>query len=220
MRLGKRLEMVYDLIPNGVICDIGTDHAKICVHAVRAKKSPHAYACDINKGPLDSARRLIMQYGLEESIFPFLSDGMSDLPESVIDDTDCFVIAGMGGELIIKILSETPVEKPFVLQPQSATDELIEYLYENGYVIKRRVFCKEGDHLYTAMYVEPYDFLNEIKYFEGVEKNEAYYEYLRSNILRIQYALNCIKDSENADKTRIPPLERKLEIYMTELNGK
>lgn len=216
MRLGKRLEAVFDLIPQGTVCDIGTDHGKICVHSVRAQKCTHAYACDVREGPLNSAIKLIKQYGLENVILPFLSDGMSDLPRSVIEDTDCFVLAGMGGELIIKILRETPVKTPLVLQPQSATDELIEYLYENGYVIKKRVFCREGEHLYTAMYVEYDGLRKQPRYFDGVVKSEAYTEYLESNVLRTHYALKCINGSENSDKARVPELERKLEIYLTE----
>ena len=62
--------------------------------------------------------------------------------------TECVLIAGMGGEEIIKILSESPfVPEKILLQPMKNADKVRVYIAENGYkILKDYIFFAEGKY--------------------------------------------------------------------------
>ena len=68
-----------------------------------AEKIPSAIAMDVRKGPLSRAQEHIRQYGLEEYIQTRLSDGLEGLKAG---EGDTLVIAGMGGPLMERILTD------------------------------------------------------------------------------------------------------------------
>lgn len=155
LSLSPRLETVAKMTrENKVLCDVGTDHAYLPVYLLQKGQIPYAYAGDINEGPLKNAEQTSKKYGFTEKIELVLGSGLVNFKENCAQD---FVIAGMGGELISKILNDSPWVKSlgnhFVLQPQSHAEDLRRYLTENGYEIQRESVCKEGKHLYLAMEV-------------------------------------------------------------------
>lgn len=206
--LDTRLKMIYDLIPDGTVCDIGTDHGRLPVFCVKSGKSKKALACDLREGPLSFARALIEKEGLGDSIKTVLSDGFLGLSQADFESVDCFTIAGMGGELIMNILDARFTDKYVVLSPQSAIYEVYEFLLSRGYDIKKRVFCAEGKRLYTAMLVKYDGVKRDTDYFYGCEKNDAFYEFLNREKERITLALDAIRASEKSDKSRISGLEK------------
>ena len=137
MELSKRLQGVADLVSKGVVvADVGTDHGYIPIYLIDSKKSPRAFAMDVNEGPLLRAKEHIAEYGLDSLIETRLSDGVGALQ---VGECECVVIAGMGGMLTIKILEEGKEIfknlKEFVLQPQSELQKVREYLCQNAYCI-------------------------------------------------------------------------------------
>ena len=66
-----------------------------------------------------------MRYNLSDRITLRLSDGLKNVSENEADD---IIIAGMGGELIMKILTDRHCNSFMILQPQSAVHELVEFL--------------------------------------------------------------------------------------------
>lgn len=216
--LDVRLKMIYDLLPQGVLCDVGTDHSKLAVYAVSEGRAPFAYATDLRKGPLSAADRLIQKHGLCDKIITMLSDGFLDIPAPAFEATDCFVIAGMGGELIANIIGGRHTDKYMVLQPMSAVNELIEYLSQNGYAVLKRVFCRDGDKIYTAMLVRYDGVKREPHLYFATERDELFYDYLERERLRVSRALEGVRGSDKADKSRIPGLVRLLQIIESELN--
>lgn len=209
--LDTRLKMIYDLIPRGTVCDIGTDHGKLPVFCVKSGKAERALACDLREGPLSFARALVEKEGLGDSIKTVLSDGFLAIEQDDFDKTDCFVLAGMGGELIMSILSARFTDKYMVLSPQSAIYELYEFLQTGGYDIKKRVFCTDGRRLYTAMLVKYDGVKRDVDYFYGCERSELFYDFLAREKDRITKALGAIYASEKADKARALGLEKILE---------
>ena len=80
MELSKRLQAVADLVSDGlVVADVGTDHGYIPIYLIETKKSPKAFAMDVNKGPLLRAKEHIAEHGLISSIETRLSDGVRAL---------------------------------------------------------------------------------------------------------------------------------------------
>jgi len=204
--LDTRLKMVYDLVQGDVLCDIGTDHGKLPVYAIKSGKCVRALACDINRGPLSSARSLITKEGLLDKIKLVLSNGFLAIEQDDFDKIDCFVMAGMGGELIMSILSARPTGAYLVLQPQSAFYELVEFLKDNGYSILKQRFCVEGHRRYNAMLVKKADCSNIDGYFTNAEKSDEFYGFLQKESERIKSAVSHIEGAKNPDTERLQTL--------------
>ena len=83
-----------------------------------------------------------------------LSDGMKALKTG---EVQCAVIAGMGGGLVIKILSESREVadslQECVLQPQSELEKVRTFLLEEGFFIIQEDMVKEDGKYYPMMKV-------------------------------------------------------------------
>lgn len=155
MELSKRLQAVADLISEGlIVADVGTDHGYIPIYLLEIGKSPKAFAMDVNKGPLLRAKEHIAQHGLNEQIETRLSDGVKSLQAG---ESECVVIAGMGGALTVKILEEgKDIFKSlteFILQPQSELWKVRQYLFKEGYCIIEEDMVWEDGKFYPIMKV-------------------------------------------------------------------
>ena len=155
MELSKRLQAVADLVSEGlVVADVGTDHGYIPIYLIETKKSPKAFAMDVNKGPLLRAKEHIAEHGLETRIETRLSDGVRALQKG---ECDCVVVAGMGGALTIKIMEEGKDIfrnlKEFVLQPQSELQKVRAYLCENAYFIAEENMVLDDGKFYPMFRV-------------------------------------------------------------------
>ena len=123
MTITKRLQADPDKVtPGYVVADIGTDHGYIPIYLTKNKIAPKAYAMDINKGPIDRATENIHMEELQDKIKAIQSNGMEKLEPGMVQSV---VIAGMGGELMIDIIRNSPVIgtlKEMILSPHSDKD--------------------------------------------------------------------------------------------------
>lgn len=140
--------------PGMRLADVGTDHGYVPIWLVRQGIIPSAVAMDIGKGPLCRAEEHIQEEGLADRIETRLSDGLLALKEN---EVDAMVAAGMGGGLVIHILSEgrhvAETIKEFILQPQSEIRKVREYLRDHGYRITREEMIFEDGKYYPMMKV-------------------------------------------------------------------
>ncbi len=145
-KLDRRLLAIAEQIRPGVtVYDVGTDHAYLPAYLVGKGITPHAVASDVVEGPLSRARRTVVEAGLADRVETVLSDGLRDVGIAPPCDV---VIAGMGGDLIARILSEKPEIRRedvyLILQPMTKPEHLRRYLAENGFVITRELVAEEG----------------------------------------------------------------------------
>lgn len=157
IKLSKRMEAVSSMVtPGHILADIGTDHGYVPIALVQTKKIPGAIAMDVNKGPLQRAREHIAECSLEDYIQTRLSDGVKELEAG---EADTILIAGMGGELVVRILSEGKEvcrnAKELVLQPQSELEKVRRYLREENYKIIDEDMIIEDGKYYPMMRVVP-----------------------------------------------------------------
>lgn len=151
--LGARLLACAELVRSGsAFADIGTDHGYLPVWLMKTGRVSSALAADIGEGPLSSAKHTAEKYHAD--IKTVLSDGFSELSQEEVDDA---VIAGMGGELIAKIISEASwlkdPSKQLILQPMSTPDKLRKFLFANGFdIIIEKAIMDEGK-IYSVMLV-------------------------------------------------------------------
>lgn len=149
MRLSERLERVVSFVrPCASAADIGTDHALVPVELVRRGIVKKALAMDVRPGPLSRAKEQISRAGLSDQIEPRLSDGLAALKPQ---EAETVIIAGMGGELIIRILTEgrhmwdSVVQ--WVLSPHSEVFKVRGWLLENGFAIEKEdMVCEDGKY--------------------------------------------------------------------------
>ena len=157
MELSKRLLAVASLVTTGsIVADIGTDHAYIPLYLIQEKKAPGAIAMDVNEGPLLRAEEHVRDAGLTEQIRLRRSDGLEQLSPG---ECDCAVIAGMGGGLMIRILSAHPEItkslKECILQPQSEIERVRSFLLEEGFVFLQEDMVLDDGKYYMMMKVRP-----------------------------------------------------------------
>ena len=135
------------------IADIGCDHGYLGIHLLQKNIASSVIASDINRQPLEAARRNAEKFGVADKMSFFLSNGAVKLPR----DFDAMICAGMGGDTMISILEGAPWLKDdryrLILQCQSKTPMLRKFLSENGWTIREEVVLKDGRFLYTVMEV-------------------------------------------------------------------
>ncbi len=142
--LSDRLKAVAKMITPGIpVADIGCDHAYLPIRLIEEDISPRVIACDINSGPVRTAKENISDAELSSKIEVRQGDGLSVLSPG---EVGCIVMAGMGGRLMIKILSEgTDVLESvseIIMEPQSEVAELRHFLQDSGYrIISENMVC-------------------------------------------------------------------------------
>jgi tRNA (adenine22-N1)-methyltransferase len=150
MNINKRLLAIASLIDEKDIklADIGCDHAWLSIYLITKNIASKAIACDINKGPLESAIKNINSYDMQEKIICLQSDGLTNLKK---DDFDTLVIAGMGGSLIRDILKKGQnklVNKNLYLQANNNTFRLRTFCLNNNFEIITEYLVKDNVIIY------------------------------------------------------------------------
>lgn len=220
--LGARLASAAQFVKKGGrVIDVGTDHAYLPIALVREGISSAALACDINEGPIASARENIAAAGLSEKIGTLLTDGLHGTKDFQADDV---MIFGMGGELIVRILSEAEWVKNarvgLILQPMSRASVLRRYLAENGFEIVDEVLTYEDKFYQTiaARYSgKPYE-LNDTEAWVGpcnIQKRPALFEgFVRHEIGVFEAILKGKAQAVNADVTFETEMKQNLEALL------
>jgi len=152
--LSERLRVCAGFVaPGDRVADIGCDHGYLSIFLLKNGLASHVYASDINEGPLQSALHNAHKFGVADQMQLFLSDGVRNIPR----DFDTLVCAGMGGDTMISILEAAPwlrsQQYRLILQCQSKTPMLRQYLSEQGWRITEETSLKDGKFLYTVMEV-------------------------------------------------------------------
>ena len=193
LQLQPRLQLLADLVPDGSrLADIGTDHGYLPVRLLQDGRIPSAIAADVGREPLQHAIRTAEEYGVSGIDFR-LCDGLRDLSPH---EVDTIVIAGMGGETIIHILSaadwtKEPGRYTLLLQPMTKTGELRRWLADNGYYFTAERLVWDKDFLYPVMVVTGgTQLISEMEQEYGVclASDPLYGEFLDRQIAKLQRA--------------------------------
>lgn len=159
MRLVGRLAALAACVPRGArLADIGTDHAYLPIELVEKDVIVSAVAGDVHSGPYKAAKEHVKGLSLEGRISVRLGNGLAVLSPLEVDTV---VIAGMGGQTIIEILTNhceiVSSLKRLVLQPMVGAATVRRWLCENHwYVLEERLVQEEG-RLYEIIVAEQGD---------------------------------------------------------------
>ena len=154
--LPKRLLAVARYVKNNdSVADIGSDHGYLPIYLAKNYMLKGLYASDNKKGPYRRLLKNVVDAGLENSIICDLADGLEHLPASI----DTLVIAGMGGEQIIDILSNDADKlkniKKILLIPHVQAKEVRQALNQWHFMIKAEEIVEEDGHFYSLIIAEP-----------------------------------------------------------------
>ena len=197
MQLSQRLSSVASMVTAGnCLADVGTDHGYVPIYLYERKIIPRAIAMDVNKGPLERAALHIAESGMKEAIETRLSDGLTALKPG---EADSVVVAGMGGPLIIRILSAHPEIteslKELILQPQSEISEVRIWLYEQGYeIVEEHMVFEDGKY---------YPMFKAVKNPEAEKLTNLEYKYGKISVLGEPEVLRAYLVREIANKQTI-----------------
>lgn len=153
--LSDRLKTLASMVTVGNrVCDVGCDHAFVPIYLINQKISPYVLAMDVREGPLEQAEEHIKEYGLEAYIDIRLSDGLDFFN---IGEADSLICAGMGGRLMMNILSKDAAKtasfSELILQPQSELQQFRNFLRSQGYMISEENMIEEGGKFYSIIKV-------------------------------------------------------------------
>ena len=216
LHLQPRLRLLADMVPQGArLADIGTDHGYLPVWLMQQGRIASAIAADIGPEPLAHARRTAEEYGAALDLR--LCDGLRGI---AAHEADTVVMAGMGGETIIQILTDSPWPRDsgctLLLQPQTKVELLRLWLSRNGYVCRDERLVWDKGKLYVVLQMtagEPFT-PDEARLYGGLhlEGDPLYGDYLEAHLHRLRRRLDGLRHSrEGADCGTLPQLIAALE---------
>lgn len=218
LKLKPRLKMAADMVRSGSrLADVGTDHAYLPAALILDGIVQSAVASDLRKGPLENAEATVRTYGIADKVDLRLSDGLKFV---MPDEADDIVIAGMGGILIAGILSAAPwvkdKSKRLILQPQSHSEDVRKFLFENGFGIIDETACFEDGKVYICMCAE---YTGEIREHSDTEillgclkekTDDASRAFVEKKLKRVRVRLNALKESQ-PDSEELTQLQKILD---------
>lgn len=192
--MSKRLKAIENYIFDGsILVDVGTDHGFLMIDAIVNKGVKHAYGIDINENPLWACQRNVDAVGLNDRVTLILGDGLKDFNEQA----DVFVLAGMGGETIYKILADYDFTEGqrIIIQANSKHIELREALVQQGLVIVAEEFFLEKEIPILIMVAEVGTVeYRALDYVVGpqlkTQENREYIAYLKARLLQLEAIKN------------------------------
>ena len=233
MELSERMERNLSLArPCKRIADIGCDHGFVSIELIRRGICEQVIAADVREGPLQRAAEHIREAGLEDVIETRLSDGFEKILPGEVQGC---IIAGMGGPLMEKILTEgmDRIRKMefLVLQPQSEVEEFRSFLREKGFRIERNeILCDDGKYYFAMLAVpgekreekpeeeEHSDFYRKLsdRYGEDLlSEDRGLGEYLLDEYERLTNVITSLQSAEKDREKRMEEIHGLLNLIRT-----
>lgn len=193
MRAKKRLVCIAEKIENAkCVADIGADHGFLTKMLVEQNRASKVIATDISKPSLQKTVELSKRFGFENKIEARVGNGLEPIKENKVDVA---VIAGMGGQEIIKILKTQNLKniQKFIFQPAQNAPELREFLSENGFEIIGDEIVKDQKKFYFTIVAIKNNKTEKLqksqilfgKYSQNC-KNQDFYDFIDEYILKRQ----------------------------------
>lgn len=149
--LTERLKTIANMVPNiNAVADIGCDHGKVAVWLVQAGRVKTAICGDISAPSLEKARRLAESAGVAGRILLRVGNGFEVLKYG---EAQAAVLAGMGGELMIRILEEGREKVPDTLVLSCNRDAAVvrKWLCGAGFGIEDEALVLENEIYYPVI---------------------------------------------------------------------
>lgn len=138
--------------PGSIAADIGCDHGKLSIYLAKSGRCARVIAADLRSEPLARARENVLNAHCQGQVELRLGDGLTVLRPGEAQD---IIIAGMGAETIMQVLSAAPWVKQesinLVLVPATKHSLLRKWLAENGFALLGDTLVEAAGRLYAVM---------------------------------------------------------------------
>lgn len=182
------------LDPCNVFADVGCDHGYCTRYMLEHRLCRRAVIADISEKCLSKAENLLRPYIAEGSCRAVCCDGLTGVERTA----DEVLIAGMGGEEIIKICRQSFIPEKFVFQPMKNAPELRKFLLDSGCRLLRDDVFRDGKFYFILKGVRasapfggerPYSEA-ELRFGRDSLANPVFGEYLDEEIPKYRYRLS------------------------------
>lgn len=190
---------------NEILADIGCDHGIVSTYIAKNKLAKKVFACDISRPSLEKAKILADKMLLTNIEF-FLGNGFSALPQK----PDTAIIAGMGAEVILPMLSHPFAKTHLVLQPMKDAEILIDALYSLGFGVDKEIIVKQEGRFYQI--ISAFYGVKKLYTLDVLQKDEVAREFLlhKKNVL--------IRAAEGAKNSKSALGKQKLDEINRQIN--
>ena len=138
--LSERMRIAADMITKGnTVADVGCDHGYISVYLCMKDIAPYCVASDINKGPLDAAKRNAKLFSVEDRVETRLSNGLEKYKPGEVKS-----ILNDGKEVTLSA-------EELILEPQSEHYTVRRVLSELGFDIVDEAMVVECGKYYPVI---------------------------------------------------------------------
>ena len=151
--LDKRLNMFAAMIIKGEsVADIGADHAHLSIFLVENNIVPRAIVTDLPDGPFNRAVNAVQNSNCQDRLGVRQGDGLQVLLPGEVGN---IIIAGMGGDSIVEILSydwnKAESYHRYIFQPMSKAHVLRSELSRRGWPILDEKIVRENQKYYSVI---------------------------------------------------------------------
>jgi tRNA (adenine22-N1)-methyltransferase len=155
--LPPRLDAVLRLVtPCSLLADVATDHGLLAVAAVTQGVAQRALACDLRAAPLQVAKQAIERRELSDVVSTARGDGLLPLEGS---GADALVIAGLNGELVVRILERGEAQlrgvTQVVIQPNRGAELVRAWGRAHGWHLRDETMAAQRERTYVVMAFVP-----------------------------------------------------------------
>ncbi|MCR5747154.1 MAG: class I SAM-dependent methyltransferase [Lachnospiraceae bacterium] len=222
MVLSKRLAAIADMVePCDTVTDVGCDHGYLSIWLLEQGICSMAIASDIRKGPLECAKKNRDEHGIGGDRMKLISsDGLKDIDIPDISGNNTLIIAGMGGENMIDILSfdkeKAHAYKKYIFSPHTKLPEFRKYLDREGYYISDEKYVFDTERMYTVIKAEngKANELNETDYLLGPYIKTAVLDRKVRNELEKRYkAIMKLASGNDLPEEKMSELKKEIKIY-------
>lgn len=223
--ISERLGLAASFIKKGrVVADIGTDHGYLPIYLIREGISDKVIAADMRKKPLEKAKKNAENFMVSDKIEFRLSDGLESFSG---EEADAYVICGMGGTIMMKILQKALCDDKLnegdqlVLSPQADREMFRRFLYEKGFLIEEEKMIRENSWFYVVFSCT-YDGKSrresELIYRYGKKPLEEKQEALKEFLVHERKVLERVKEKLDGLGENISDSKKKELLYDLEIN--
>ncbi len=152
-RLGAIAALVLEVVADRetpCVADIGCDHGQLTAYLLEKNDHLSMIASDVSAPSLEKAKRLFVQKGFGDRVRTVVADGLGgvDCPADVI------VMAGMGAQTILKIITEGRAKiggAKLIMQANVDLPMLREQLAALGFAVEKEAFSHAAGRRYVTM---------------------------------------------------------------------
>ena len=142
-----RLLAIASLIDKGSsVLDVGTDHAYLPIFLSQNKKCKSIIASDVSSNALKMAKDNLKKYHIND-VKLILSNGL----DSINEEYDTIVLAGMGTSTIIKILENKKLLNTLIISSNNDLYKLRKFMNKIKYKIKEEIVILEKNKYYDII---------------------------------------------------------------------